>query len=41
MVSLKMNQVTHTETSDPDWKGLYRFCGMAALVSSSWPLPVF
>ncbi len=28
-----MNQVTNAETSDPDWKNLYRVGGVAALIA--------
>jgi hypothetical protein len=33
MLPLKMNQVTNTETSDSNWKSLYRFGGAAALMA--------
>ena len=33
MPQLKMNQVTNAETSDSDWKILYRFGGAAALIA--------
>ena len=33
MSPLKMKQVTNTETSDSNWKSLYRFGGAAALIA--------